>query len=947
MSDLQPKKMKVAELRVELQSRGLDTKGTKAVLVKRLEKFLGSSAAAMAEQADSSMNESGGDDIDTSQELDATQEESFVNVSASEAEPEKEVADEAPPKGEPEPEPEAEAPPSVVEPEAPLEVEKEIEKAEPLAAVEKEPEQEEPVEAEVQEDVADKKEEQSEVGQKEEHQQEEVVKKEEHEAAQEEVVKPGPVVEEKVESMETEVQAEKDTEEAPAEVEEAKEEEEFVVKEEIGETGDENMEADQNGDEVKKDVDENRVNEHQHGEKRKRSHSPRDHQKEKDHYQGKTEESTPVKEEPEEEIDPNLVVLDKYNSDLNLKINKGRYTAETLTLGGFGLMWGGARGTFGVRKGMVAFEVKITEHLKVTFAEEEQDPHVTRIGWSSDAASMQLGEEAFSYGYGGTGKASVDCKFKDYGQRFEAGDVITTCVNFDVSPISISYAKNGEDLGEAFTIEPAELGDHALFPHILCKNSAVDVNFGQKEEPFFPLPEGFKFIQDIPLEDRVRATAGPENKSDCTFLMMCGLPGSGKSYWVEQYLKEQKETKWTVLGTNTIIDKMRVNGLPRKRNYHGRWEALIDASTKCLNKLLELAQRERRNYILDQTNVYASAQRRKMRPFEGFKRKAIVIVPDDEEFKRRIIKRTKDEGKEVPDSAVLEMKANFTLPETGGFFDEIEFTELEKDEVVKLVNKYRDEGKAALPPDHKRGRFSDRDRGFSGNRDTRGGFRGRDDFRGRGGMRGGSGMFRGGRGGFNDRGNEYRGSPRGGGGFRGGFRGSSRGSSDTRRDRPVSNWKSDSSSSYGSRGNNSRDSYQSPYSSRGWQAKQPSQQSGQSSWGSGYGQGSYGHQGYGQSYGSQGYGQSQGYGSYGSQPSYGSGHGSGYGQQSHQASSYTTPSSYSSGDYSQQWQQYYAQQNSSQQYPQQQPQQQSYSGYYGSGSGSGSSSGYGGYSSYK
>lgn len=45
-----------------------------------------------------------------------------------------------------------------------------------------------------------------------------------------------------------------------------------------------------------------------------------------------------------------------------------------------------------------------------------------------------------------------------------------------------------------------------------------------------------------------------------------------------------------------------------------------------------------------------------MRPFEGFKRKAIVIVPQDDEFKRRVEKRTKEEGKIVPDSAVLEMK---------------------------------------------------------------------------------------------------------------------------------------------------------------------------------------------------------------------------------------------------------------------------------------------------
>jgi len=33
-----------------------------------------------------------------------------------------------------------------------------------------------------------------------------------------------------------------------------------------------------------------------------------------------------------------------------------------------------------------------------------------------------------SYGYGGTGKASTDCKFTDYGQPFAKDDVITAYV---------------------------------------------------------------------------------------------------------------------------------------------------------------------------------------------------------------------------------------------------------------------------------------------------------------------------------------------------------------------------------------------------------------------------------------------------------------------------------------------------------------------------------------
>lgn len=59
-----------------------------------------------------------------------------------------------------------------------------------------------------------------------------------------------------------------------------------------------------------------------------------------------------------------------------------------------------------------------------------------------------------------------------------------------------------------------------------------------------------------------------------------------------------------------------------------------------------------------QTNVYPSAQKRKMRNFGGFIRRAIVIVPTDEEFQRRCEKREAEEGKDIPDSAVLEMKGS-------------------------------------------------------------------------------------------------------------------------------------------------------------------------------------------------------------------------------------------------------------------------------------------------
>lgn len=230
------------------------------------------------------------------------------------------------------------------------------------------------------------------------------------------------------------------------------------------------------------------------------------------------------------------------------------------------------------------------------------------------------------------------------------------------------------------------------------KNCAVEFNFGQRAEPYCSVLPGFTFIQHLPLSERIRGTVGPKSKAECEILMMVGLPAAGKTTWAIKHAASNPSKKYNILGTNAIMDKMRVMGLRRQRNYAGRWDVLIQQATQCLNRLIQIAARKKRNYILDQTNVYGSAQRRKMRPFEGFQRKAIVICPTDEDLKDRTIKRTDEEGKDVPDHAVLEMKANFTLPDVGDFLDEVLFIELQREEADKLVRQYNEEGRKAGPP---------------------------------------------------------------------------------------------------------------------------------------------------------------------------------------------------------------------------------------------------------
>lgn len=89
-------------------------------------------------------------------------------------------------------------------------------------------------------------------------------------------------------------------------------------------------------------------------------------------------------------------------------------------------------------------------------------------------------------------------------QNFDSGD-----------EVEMGYSKNGVALGVAFRTTKDELAGRALFPHVLVKNCAVEFNFGQKSQPFFPPPEGYTFIHDVAMEDKVRGTKGPATKSEC------------------------------------------------------------------------------------------------------------------------------------------------------------------------------------------------------------------------------------------------------------------------------------------------------------------------------------------------------------------------------------------------------------------------------------------------
>ncbi|EFX82953.1 hypothetical protein DAPPUDRAFT_30537, partial [Daphnia pulex] len=403
--------------------------------------------------------------------------------------------------------------------------------------------------------------------------------------------------------------------------------------------------------------------------------------------------------EDEPEIEESLVVLDWFNSDLNLNINKTDFVSGApLTDAGFAYMFAGARASYGFINGKVCYEVKVTENLAVYHLEDsEPNRHIIRVGWSVDSTTYQLGEDPFSYGYEGSAKISEDCEFKDYGVPFKLNDVVG--VYLDASEekefIELSFSVNGVFQGVAFNLPRDELNGRALFPHILTKNCRFEVNFGQKEEPWFPPTEGYEWASNIPVENRVRGTIAPATRADCKMIAMCGLPGAGKTTWANKFSAENPDRKFNILGTNAFLEKMKLNGLPRRKNYTERLDILNDMCVHILNILLKIAAKRRRNYILDHTNIFLAALKNKMKMFSGFKRKAVVIVPTEENAKFREGKKIQEEGKDVLDSVILHMKANFQIPSVDKTFSEVEFPELALEEARKVIKKYSIEANAA------------------------------------------------------------------------------------------------------------------------------------------------------------------------------------------------------------------------------------------------------------
>ncbi|GFQ02319.1 heterogeneous nuclear ribonucleoprotein u-like protein 1 [Phtheirospermum japonicum] len=405
------------------------------------------------------------------------------------------------------------------------------------------------------------------------------------------------------------------------------------------------------------------------------------------------------------------VVLNPADCDIDFNVEGDGLRGSALYEEGFAYCWSGARANIGITRGKYCFGCKIVSAQPVQMEDTPLDlQNVCRVGLSrGDDDVRNLGETLNSFGFGGTGKFSNSGNFPNYGERFGVGDTIICAVDLESFPMaSIGFSKNGNWLGVAkhFDAGPNGLGvvgspvkglhwESAVFPHVLLKNVLVELQFSI-DDGLNPV-EGYKPWDAAILDGNAMLGPAFSNVDDCEVIMLVGLPASGKTTWAEKWVKEHREKRYVLLGTNLALEQMKVPGLLRKNNYGERFQLLMDRATKIFNALLTRASKIPRNFILDQTNVYKSARKRKLKPFADFIKIAAVVFPRSEELKIRSDKRSKEMGKEVPSEAVNEMLANFTLPMqkdmhmTDEYFDQVWFVELGREESQRVLNEMKRE----------------------------------------------------------------------------------------------------------------------------------------------------------------------------------------------------------------------------------------------------------------
>lgn len=152
-------------------------------------------------------------------------------------------------------------------------------------------------------------------------------------------------------------------------------------------------------------------------------------------------------------------------------------------------------------------------------------------------------------------------------------------------------------------------------------------------------------------------------------IILIGLPGCGKSTWRAKHLAAtQKE--YVCISSDDIVDEYAAN---HGMTYSEAFQATVDTADKMVRDRFRAAVAERKNIILDRTNMSKKSRNRFLSNVsKDYRRKAVVFDIDDAVRHERVVARAAATGKHIPYAVVVDMRKQFEEPTTvDGEFHEI------------------------------------------------------------------------------------------------------------------------------------------------------------------------------------------------------------------------------------------------------------------------------------
>jgi heterogeneous nuclear ribonucleoprotein U-like protein 1 len=153
-----------------------------------------------------------------------------------------------------------------------------------------------------------------------------------------------------------------------------------------------------------------------------------------------------------------------------------------------------------------------------------------------------------------------------------------------------------------------------------------------------------------------------------TCYLMVGLPGSGKTTASEKLIKDI--TELTIASSDNFTEQY---AKEHNQTYQEAYFAFGNEAEKMMKQQIQQLIKDERNFIWDQTNVYASSRKKKISMLTQKKYQVVAIVVElsSEELSKRLEKREKETGKKVPKKIIQTMLDNYTRPNYEEGFSDI------------------------------------------------------------------------------------------------------------------------------------------------------------------------------------------------------------------------------------------------------------------------------------